>query len=39
MREISNGARSVPVISVGDKVFIGFDQEALSKELDLLESK
>lgn len=33
MRKISGGGRSVPVISVGDEVIIGFEPELLDKAL------
>ena len=33
MREISGGALTVPVISIGRQVMIGFDPDKLEKEL------
>lgn len=38
MKEISKGARSVPVIAVGDEVLVGFDRADLEKALKRLES-
>ncbi len=38
MREISGGARSIPVIVVCNKVVIGFDQEELEQVLRCLEN-
>jgi len=32
-----SGQMGVPVIEVGDKIIIGFDKEALVKELDIKE--
>ena len=37
MREISDGARSVPVIVVCDDVFVGFDRDLVERALDCLE--
>jgi hypothetical protein len=34
MRKISGGATSVPVISVGDEVMVGFDRDNLEKLLN-----
>jgi glutaredoxin 3 len=36
MRELSKGARSAPVISVGDKVVVGFNEKELEKAISLL---
>lgn len=36
MRELSHGARSAPVVSVGDKVVVGFNREELEKAINLL---
>ena len=36
MREISGGARSIPVIVACGKVVIGFDQAVVEEELDCL---
>lgn len=33
MRKISGGARSVPVIAIGDDVIVGFDRGAVEKAL------
>ncbi len=33
MRKISGGARSVPVIAIGDEVIVGFDRGAVEKAL------
>ena len=33
MKKITGGARSVPVIAIGEKVIIGFDQPAVEKAL------
>lgn len=35
MQEISKGARTVPVIAVGDDVMVGFDQAKLEELLGL----
>jgi len=35
MTKVSGGSLSVPVITIGDKVMIGFDGEQLAKELNL----
>ena len=37
MMEVSGGARSVPVISVCDKVMIGFDADRLKQDLNCLK--
>jgi len=34
MRKISGGARSVPVIAVGEEVIVGFDRNAVEKALE-----
>jgi alkyl hydroperoxide reductase subunit F len=34
MKKATGGARSVPVIVVGDKVIVGFDRPALEKALE-----
>ena len=36
MRELSRGARSAPVVSIGDKVLVGFKMDELEKAIDLL---
>ena len=36
MRQLSRGARSAPVVSVGDKVLLGFNKEELEKAIGLL---
>jgi glutaredoxin-like YruB-family protein len=36
MRSISGGARSVPVIAVGEEVILGFEREVLDKALKKL---
>ena len=36
MKKLSGGARSAPVISVGDKVLIGFDKMQLEEALSCL---
>ncbi len=33
MKKISGGARTVPVIAVGDEVLVGFDRQSLEKAL------
>lgn len=33
MKTITGGARSVPVIAVGESVILGFDQEAIEKAI------
>lgn len=33
MKKISGGARSVPVISIGDRVIVGFEREEIEKAL------
>ena len=34
MKRISGGARSVPVISIGDQVIVGFEPDQMQKALD-----
>jgi len=36
MRELSRGARSAPVVSIGDKVVVGFNKDELEKAIGLL---
>jgi len=36
MRKISGGARSVPVIAVGDQVLVGFEQDKVEEALKSL---
>jgi glutaredoxin 3 len=36
MRELSKGARTAPVISVGDTVVVGFNEKELEKAISLL---
>lgn len=36
MRKISGGARSVPVIAVGDRVIVGFEQDKVEEALKSL---
>lgn len=36
MRNLSRGARSAPVVSIGDKVVVGFNKEELEKAISLL---
>ena len=38
MKEISGGARSVPVIAVCDQVMVGFEEAELEKALECLET-
>jgi len=37
MKTITGGARSVPVIAVGEAVILGFDQEAIEKAIESLD--
>jgi len=37
MMKVSGGARSVPVISVCDKVMVGFDADRLKQDLNCLK--
>jgi glutaredoxin 3 len=36
MRELSRGARSAPVVSIGDKVVVGFNKDELEKAIGIL---
>ena len=36
MREISGGARSVPVLVICDDVYVGFDKEVIEKALECI---
>jgi len=38
MKQVSGGARSVPVITVCDEVLVGFDRSHLEKALECLSS-
>jgi hypothetical protein len=36
MRDISGGARSVPVLVICDDVYVGFDKEVIGKALECI---
>ena len=36
MQELSHGARTAPVISVGDKVLVGFNKEELEEAVNCI---
>lgn len=38
MKRVTGGARSVPVIVIGEKVIVGFDQPAVEAALKQLQS-
>lgn len=38
MKRLTGGARSVPVIAVGDQVLVGFDRKDLEKALESLDA-
>lgn len=38
MKKVTGGARSVPVIVVGEKVIVGFDKSAVENALKQLEA-